>query len=250
MVEEYDQTIEPLKEQLDNVYRSFLDNKKVQELYRQRVSKYKHSNSSSHSKSSTLKKKDQRKLFKISVLQSISPMEILEPKWYPSIGCYSDHDEAYHGQIQLLKLIKKGKHAFVIEGVLEHSPNPKSTKVVQKPVIVKWYQSPKRNITYESNAYKKLEELGCPLPWFSACYRVWDSPVLVMEKLINLAPNDDEYMMGIHVINQLRFLHTFCVHCDIKPQNIMKRETDDGIEYLLIDFGGISKERLEHGYRR
>lgn len=238
MVEQYELLPGNLKSQLDNIYRSFIDNEKVQKRYRQYIKK-----------NSGLKKKDQRKYFKMSILETMSTMEILQPKWYPFISCYSEHENSHHGSIQLLKLIKTGKHACVIEGLLEYTLG-KSAKVMHKPVIIKWYQSAKRNITYECDAYKKLEELGCPVPWFSTCYQAWNSPVLVMEKLANLSPNDDECIMGIHVIDQLRYLHTFAVHCDIKPQNIMKRKTENGNEYLLIDFGGISRDRLGDGYRR
>ena len=235
MAEQYDSLTKPLRSQLDNIYRSFIENEKVQKIYRQYMKRY-----------PGLKKKDQRKYFKMSILESISTMEILEPKWYPFVSCYSDHD--HHGAIQLLKLIKCGKHACVVEGVLEH--RSKLGKVINKPVIVKWYQSVKRNITYEAEAYQKLKDMDCPVPWFSTCYRVWNSPVLVMEKLANLSPNDNEAVMGVHVVDQLRYLHTFAVHCDIKPQNIMKRRTEAGNEYLLIDFGGISRERLGDGFRR
>ena len=232
MAEKFDQISEPLKSQLDTIYRTFLDDEKVQTKYREYIKRY-----------PGIKKKEQRKLFKLSILKCVSAKRILQPRYYPFISCYSEHSPHYNDSVQLLKLIKCGKHACVMEGLLEFTL-PRSTTVVRKPVIVKWYQSPKRNISYECDAYRKLEKIGCPVPWYSTCYRVWDNPVLVMEKLVNLGPSDNEYLLGIHVLNQLRFLHSFAVHCDIKPQNIMKRETEQGNEYLLIDYGGISRERL------
>ena len=67
-----------------------------------------------------------------------------------------------------------------------------------------------------------------------------------MEKLQKLNSSDDPYMVGAHVIRQLQFLHTFGVHCDIKPGNIMKK----GSLYYLIDYGGVAKEKMGGGYRR
>jgi serine/threonine protein kinase len=120
-----------------------------------------------------------------------------------------------------------------------------------RPVVVKWYQSSKRDTTYELNFYQKLRGMGCDVPWFSSHYNFWGHKVMVLEKLSPLTQYDDEFKMGVHIIQQLRLLHRMGVHCDIKPQNVMKRQINKRTaQYLLIDFGGVATERLSYGYRR
>ena len=65
--------------------------------------------------------------------------------------------------------------------------------------------------------YFKLRHMKCPLPWISSSFKLLDKPVLVMEKLLSLGEDDDEFQMAIDVIDQLRYLHQFAVHNDIKP---------------------------------
>jgi hypothetical protein len=141
-------------------------------------------------------------------------------------------------------MLKEGDHVRVVSG---------SSQGI--PLIIKWYLSHKRTIEYEANAYRELRSMGCPVPWFSFSYYCYGEPVLVLEKLQPLDSSDNEYTLGIHVLQQLRFVHRLGVHCDIKPQNVMKRQlqNDDGsldVYYFLIDYGGLTRERLGYGYRR
>ena len=118
------------------------------------------------------------------------------------------------------------------------------------PIVVKWYQSNKRDTLYEIGIYKKLRHLKCPVPWFSSTYEFWNSPVLVMERLQGLTKEDDEFEVAIEVIKQLRYLHQFGIHNDLKPGNIMKRMQNGKPVYFMIDHGGVATQPLGYGYRR
>lgn len=154
--------------------------------------------------------------------------------------CYSkDNTET----IRIKKLLTTHKNTVVLVG-----------KYNDKSVIIKYYKSEKRDTTYEMSIYKRLDKMGCKLPWYSTKFLFMGSKVLVMEKLYKIDKHDDIYSMGKSVVSQLSYLHRFAIHNDIKPGNIMKRKNDSGSEdkysYFLIDFGGVSTEKMKYGYRR
>lgn len=164
------------------------------------------------------------------VLDNVSVPELMNSKCLSFLYIYhKKKDKRYH----LEKPFSKGKHVRLL-------------KTVEKPYIVKWYRSGDRTAAYEIEVYKRLKSLGCPLPYFSPNYLFWEEPVLVMEELSPLGKNEDVYKLGRQVIIQLSYLHTFGVHCDIKPDNILKR----GETYFLIDFGGVAQTKLKWGYKR
>lgn len=176
----------------------------------------------------------------LAMLLSIKAGDILKKRWLHKLYCYNDIGE----KINLKKMIQTDDHVRVMFGEMKG-----------RPVVVKWYKSEKRDTTYEIATYRRLRDMGCPVPWFSARFEMWGEPVLVMEKLQNLGSTDNPYKMGSEVIRQLKFLHTFGIHCDIKPGNVMKKVTKgmdgiDNVQYYLIDFGGVAKEKIQGGYRR
>jgi serine/threonine protein kinase len=132
-------------------------------------------------------------------------------------------------------MISSGEGIRVIQGTLN-----------DKEVCIKYYKSEKRDIGYEISIYEYLDTLGVNLPWYSTEFYVLDHKVLVIEKLEKLSSHDDEYQMAHDIVSQLRKVKCRGVHSDIKPSNIMKKEG----QYTLIDFGGFTREKLEHGYRR
>jgi serine/threonine protein kinase len=181
-------------------------------------------------------------IYRLAIMKTYAIDQLLSKDFIGSIFCYRyNHTKEDVKSIIVLKsILKSGDHVRVIEGDLEGYP-----------VIVKWYQSRKRDITYESSIYQRLRDMRCPLlPWFSTSYRFFEDPVLVIEKLKPLDHTDDEYQLGIQVLEQLRYIHQFGVHCDIKPHNIMKRIVGDKVLYFLIDHGGVSTDKLGYGYRR
>lgn len=113
------------------------------------------------------------------------------------------------------------------------------------PLVIKLYYNEyrRKSTSYENESYKLL---GFPEPCVSINYRIWDCPVLVMEKLERIAKNDNPYEVARQVLSQLKKVHKIGVHCDIKPLNIMRK----GEKYLLIDFGGFTYKKKADGYYR
>jgi len=216
-----------LKAQLKSIESYFYSNPKIIKRYKESL------------KSLGNFKRHQKSLFRLFLLNNIDSRDLLHEQWFFVLSCYDCNGKK--PDVKLLKVIKTGKHAVVMLGQVANTNDQ---------VIVKWYQSHRRDIEYETGIYKRLDKMGCPLLRFTSSYKFWDSPVLILEKLEPLQYYDNEYEMGSQIIYQLSFLHQFGVHSDIKPQNIMKRVRPDKIDYLLIDFGGVATERLGYGYRR
>jgi hypothetical protein len=201
-----------------------------------------------------------RKLHKILsfyfFLDFVSPMQLLSNEMtMKTTFCY----DAEGRRINFINPLKIGKHACVMLGYFENENNSLELQDYAKDIfdikhrdelVIKWYQSEKRDVTFESSIYKNLSESGCPLPYFSTSFMYWNQPVLVIEKLEEIGFEDDERLIGVHVIFQLFYVHKLGVHCDIKPQNIMKKNTKGKVQYYLIDFGGLATERYQGGYRR
>jgi hypothetical protein len=171
-----------------------------------------------------------------SIVSAIPVFEVVQPTQFKNIYCYNNRGHL----IELQKEMVNGKSVRLYAGV--HCRTGRK-------VVVKLFQSDSgRDTSYENDIYRRL---GKPEPCFSTAYFLWGCPVLVMAPLKSLDSSDNEYEMAIQVIQQLRRLHRFGVHCDLKPGNIMKRILPDGTKkYLVIDYGGVSIERKEHGYRR
>lgn len=180
-----------------------------------------------------------RKMLRYAVYKENNVHNLLQSSLIRYMNCYSPDDVT----VSLNRVIKSSQHAVVLEG-----------KLSNRDVIVKWYQSKKRDCTYEAEIYQRMKDAGANTPWFSSKFMFWDKPVLVIERLQPLDHYDNPQKLGIHILKQLKFLHKFAVHCDIKPGNIMKRVSYDNgkmfTSYILIDYGGVSTEKLEHGYRR
>lgn len=227
-IDQYRNIPDPLKKQLIKVGNYFDDDDSIKAIA---DSIYRHA-ARKHRRNSNLKKI----AFRLALLNSINSSVFLEPKWYPYVTCYDDRGH----QIRLEKCISRGRHVFVLLGRRDND----------LPVVIKWYQSSKRDTLYEINIYKRLRRKGCETPWFSSSYHFWDFPVLVMEKLNPLTKDDNEFQMAIDVLQQLKTLNQFGVHNDIKPGNIMKRLVHGQPKYLMIDHGGVATKKLAYGYKR
>lgn len=117
-----------------------------------------------------------------------------------------------------------------------------------KKVVVKW--SDCRDTVEEYDAYVRAEKAGCKVPWYRK-YKLLDQDVLVLEELEPLDSKDNPYEVGVQILKILKNLHNGVgVHNDIKPDNIMKRRSNGSWEYLLIDYGGISLEKLGSNWKR
>lgn len=149
---------------------------------------------------------------------------------------------------------KKIERVCLFQGALI---NKKGAKPV--PVIVKWYESERKDTEYEIAMYCELRKVNCKTPWFSSSFMLWKTPVLVMEPLEEITHEDDEFEVAAQTLQELKIIHKKGAHNDIKRQNVMKRKykpdskrgVDKGDwEYLVIDYGGMTTERLGYGWKR
>lgn len=109
--------------------------------------------------------------------------------------------------------------------------------------VVKWAE----DVVREEENWLRLGREGGAIPELSLGYHFFGMHLLVVERLFPLSSDDDEYRIMAQVIGgQLRYLHKFAVHSDIKPDNILKRvyEDDDRPpDYFLIDFDLTTQRR-------
>lgn len=180
-------------------------------------------------------------LYRVAVFCSIPTIRLFEKEFLSRVCCYHYlKPEKYYF---LERVLHKGQYVrigFTTKESLTVRPERKSS------LVVKWFRNQDMDVTFEMGLYTRLKLLGCPLPYFSCSYRFWKDKVLLMEELQSLDEEDNPYQIGICVLEQLSYLHTFAVHSDIKPNNIMRKSK----KYYLIDFGGVALERLEYGYKR
>jgi hypothetical protein len=232
LIETYDSLPMRLKEQLSHLERHFKNDQNIREYYRHMVKTIKDDGGK-------IKTSDHDIIFRLAILTVASPMNIIHQNYFPLISCYHEKDE--NKIFTFRSLLKEGRHAKVLE-----------CTGGTKTRIMKWYKSNKRDTCFEIGIYDKLSSMeeSKYLPWYSSSYFFWNNRVLIIEKLKPLSRHDDEYLLGIQIIEQLRPLHKFGIHCDIKPQNVMKKKSKTDVIYYLIDYGGVATEKLEHGYRR
>ena len=104
------------------------------------------------------------------------------------------------------------------------------------PLAIKWFKKGRCDVLHEIRLYQAIHQLDSSiLPWFSGNYRVWNDPVLVVRIKRVLEGTEDECQVGITLLRKLKVIHKVCIHCDIKPANIVKEEDDS--DYYLIDYG-------------
>ena len=231
LIQTYNSYPDALKDQIKLLKFKFNVSKDVENYYRHIIKETKGIKFSEHEK---------KILFRLAILTIIKPYELLIDCFFTYVYCYKNNSK---DKIIFNKLIKDGKHARVVKG----------KDIKGNSMVVKYYSSNKRDTCFEIGIYERLRDEGMmTLPYFDTEYFFWDSRVLVMEKLSKLNHKDDEYELAIQIIEQLKSVHMFGVHSDIKPENMMKKRNykNKKTVYYLIDFGGVSNEKLEYGYRR
>jgi serine/threonine protein kinase len=186
-------------------------------------------------------------------IKSIPILKLLENrKLYKYLFCYNTKEESPHGNFYMIDQITSGDHVCLLSGWI-------SFVDVKVPIVCKYYKSIKRTIEHEVSCYRKLRAMGCEIPWMSSSYKLLGESVLLVERLHTIDSTDIPENIGIDVLKQLQHLHTFGVHCDLKPGNIMVRRRDyecyvddpkTCCKYVIIDHGGTAIEKLENGYRR
>jgi len=186
-------------------------------------------------------------------IKNMPLLALLENKHiYKSLYCYNTKEGSPHGKFHFIDQITSGDHVCLISGYIAYG----DTKV---PAVCKYYKGSKRTIDYEINCYKRLAETGCEIPWMSSSYRLLGERVMIVERLHTIDTTDKPAALGIDVLKQLQYLHTFGVHCDLKPGNIMVRRSgyecyvadpEKCLKYMIIDHGGTAIERFGKGFKR
>ena len=192
---------------------------------------------------------DESILAPLAVLDQMQTRDLLHAKFFSIIYAFDTR-----GNVATIdNVLTKGDHVCLFNATL------KTTSGTNDKCIIKYYKHGGRDTTYETNIYRELRQRHCPILWFSSGFYLFKNRCLVMEPLLAVTKKDDEFAMMIEVIQQLRFLHRFGVHNDLKPGNIMKRAPDsklpwnsdvtltpDGAEFtfFVIDYGGTATKRV------
>lgn len=159
---------------------------------------------------------------------------------------YNTKDE--NVKLELIKNVCQDRRGGVIKGLRLKSSKDGVNIIRKDPVIIKWKVD---NIQTQIDNYKKMRHINAnSIPWFSSSWKLWNEPVLVLEHLENITPEDNEFKIGIDILQQLKVIHKFGVHCDIKPVHILKRVSRDNIRYFLISLQNLATVRHKHGYLR
>ena len=121
--------------------------------------------------------------------------------------------------------------AALIDDILEEGKikywNPISTMIVK--------MSSDKSLLNEIEVYKRLISMNATLPNVIIGFNYLGNPVLLLEEMESIIGKSIKLSHLIRdVLGQLKVLHKIGIHCDIKPDNIMK----SGDVYYLIDFGG------------
>ena len=222
---EYANLSSSVKKQITNISKIYRNNSDIVKLQNEIIKKRNNSDDTAQD------------TFNLALLQKYNTKSLIEDH-YKLLECYSDVDD---DKVKLTRIIKKKRHAVIVEGTYN-----------ARRVVVKYYEKDDKGFdtNFEINIYKKLHKLGSKLPWYSDKFMILNKRVLVIEKLEKLDKTDNINKIGTSIVAQLSYLHTFAMHNDIKPDNIMKKTIDGKREYFLIDYGGVSIEKFCCGYRR
>ncbi len=120
--------------------------------------------------------------------------------------------------------------------------------------VLKW-ESEKNGtgMMKEEENYRKIQAHGGSVPNILSGFLVVDFPVLVIEFLYALDVSDNPLEVGRQLLRQLKHIHKFALHLDLKPDNVRKRLPST---YFIIDMDlctrvvacapGIQSYRREH----
>lgn len=178
--------------------------------------------------------------------------EVLSLTQTEEILNYKAENSQSNNSVQLTKVMKRfrsGDHVALYQGVYKG-----------RPVVIKYYRKGRKDMMYEISIMKYAQRIGMPIYWFSSSFTLLGYPVLVMEKLVHIGPHDDIKQLMLDVLLQMKYLHKFCCHCDIKDGNVMKISPESnklynnpyakGLTYFMIDYGGCAKKKDRYGYVR
>lgn len=180
-------------------------------------------------------------------LKTMDVYEILQ-KFSPGVVIYDPYDEKL--SVSMLNVVSSFDHSktLIMKGIYVDTNNG-----ISKEVCVK-YMIDQDELRREIDFYEKLNKLeDSVVPWNITTMKVFDCNVLVMESMKKLDDSDDYRAVGRSIIFHLETIHNSDIlHGDMKPPNIMKKMSYDGIIYKLIDFGGAlgEKEKRKSTFQR
>lgn len=188
-------------------------------------------------------KADNLALALFDTLDPFGPLSLFADR----ITCYREDNDSVISLRGILREsvdAERGTGVAVMEGRIEG---------YERAVVVKWYKSDESDTGHEVSLYRAIREVSrTVLPWFSGSYLLWGHPLLVVEMLRELDNEDHEVDVGLDILSRLKQIHRVCLHCDIKPCNIVKDVKGERPVYYLIDFGQstLLHERKGVGYNR
>jgi hypothetical protein len=102
----------------------------------------------------------------------------------------------------------------------------------------------------EISRWKTLKNMGAEVPTLLDGFMILDFPVLVMEKLEALEPQDYNQKLVLSVISFIEKIHPMGVLNNLKPPNILKKIKGDETKYYIADIGMMTTEEKNYGYQR
>lgn len=238
-IEEYQALDKPLKQQLKSVAPYFSRDAEIDELTDKLVRQLYKKGYIPFTQNRQLTKDEVKRLALYSVVYNfIGPRSLMCDRFFRDIYAYDKNSRIYFD-----KILSTGDHVKLLGGTLP-----------EREVVMKYYQSAKKDTSYEMDLYHRIEIAGARLPWYSTNFKFWGEPVLIVEKLDCIDDPDrydDPYEVGVQLLDFLRRIHPFMLHSDIKIQNILKRRLNHNVTfYYLIDYGGSTTQKQGNFYIR
>lgn len=87
-------------------------------------------------------------------------------------------------------------------------------------VMVIIYRSPSR-VAELIAMHRYLRDDGCPMPWSSTAWTLWDRPILISEKTSRLRSTHDLAAVERDLSKQLRVLHTLPVRVSVSADAVI-----------------------------
>lgn len=115
--------------------------------------------------------------------------------------------------------------------------------------VVKWESSNTGNVDPEMMMYAKLRNMGAQVPNTLEGYQVLDFGILVIEFLQPLDVTDRADNVGVQLLLQLKYIHTFACYFDLKTDNIRKRSSIPPL-YFIIDMNLSTEMRQDGTFKR
>jgi hypothetical protein len=102
----------------------------------------------------------------------------------------------------------------------------------------------------EIEKWKVIENNGTQIPKVVSGFKILDFPVVVMEKLSPLEPNDYNQKLIVSIVNYIERILPIGVNNNLKPSNILKRVDKNETTYLVADITMMTTKEKDYGYQR